>query len=268
MLEFCSKRVQIHLFTLCSLLQIRIQKKNIKELLNKLNQIIVRTLEQESANITDNMKIYLKMLRDDIENQDFFSCHIYDQLYGAKDIERSGWRRKIKEGCIDVARYENVVEHMYYAWLMGVLYLPDAAPVGKQYRGYRKEEILRCLLMHDLAEKYVGDRLPEETTQEHKARENEWMQKIFMYETYNEIASMEAYRKVWGTFELRSKNINGRISKEIDLIQSIYQFCIYKEMGAEFLDNREEEWKKEKNKIRTEIGKKILMEVVLKRFNI
>ena len=55
---------------------------------------------------------------------------------------------------------------------------------------------------------------------------------------------------------------------KIDIIQSIYQFCVYKEMGAEFVDNREEKWRAEKDNIRTEIGKNILNEVVLKRFDI
>lgn len=43
---------------------------------------------------------------------------------------------------------------------------------------------------------------------------------------------------------------------------------IRKELGANFLDNREEKWKKEKDKIKTEVGKNILREVVLKRFAI
>ncbi|MDE5931905.1 MAG: HD domain-containing protein, partial [Lachnospiraceae bacterium] len=263
-----SVNFQIHLFTLCSLLQIRIEKEDVKELLNKLKLIISRTLEQESANISDDMKTYLAMFQDDIENANYSSSHLYDELYGVKDIERSGWCKKIRDGSIDVAKYENVAEHMYYAWLMGMLYLPETAPADKQYAGYQKEEILRCLLTHDLAEKYVGDKLPEETTQEHKIKENEWMHKIFMHDTYNEIASMDAYRNIWEHFDLDSKNINGKIAKEIDIIQSIYQFCIYKEMGAEFLENREEKWKGEKNKIKTGIGKKILKEVVLKRFKI
>ncbi len=259
---------QIHLFTLCSLFQVRIKKKSIKELPNKLRRIISRTLEQESANISDDMKTYLNMLWDDIEKENYSPSHIYDELYGVKDIERSGWCKKIKYGSVDVVRYENVAEHMYYAWLMGMLYLPETAPAGKAYKGYQKEAILRCLLTHDLAERYVGDKLPEETTQEHKIKENEWMHKIFMHDTYNEIANMDAYRDIWENFDLSSGNINGRIAKEIDIIQSIYQFCIYKKMGAEFPADKEEEWKKEKNNIRTEIGRKILKQIVLDRFNI
>lgn len=259
---------EIHLFTLCSLLQIRIQKESMKGILNKLCLIISQTVEQENSNISDDMKIYLKMFYDDIENKNYVSGHIYDELYGVKDIERSGWCKKIKGGSVNVVKYENVAEHMYYAWLMGMLYLPETAPEGNRYRAYQKEEILRCLLIHDLAEIYIGDKLSEEKKQQDKIEENEWMNKIFMHDTYNEIASMDAYRSIWGHFNSEPNNINSIIAKEIDIIQSIYQFYVYKEMGAEFLDNREEEWKKEKNKIRTEIGKKILKEVVLNKYNV
>lgn len=259
---------QIHLFTLCSLLQVRLEDQKMKDLLRKVHSIIVRTLKQERANISDDMKTYLNMLQDDIENEKYSSRHIYDELYGIKDIERSGWVKKIKNGSIDVAEYENVAEHMYYAWLMGMLYLPETPPESTKYIGYQKEEILRCLLIHDLAEKYTEDKLPEEFTSEHEIAENEWMHKIFMHDTYDKIASMDAYRNIWEQFGLSSKNINGKIAKEIDIIQSIYQFCVYKEMGAEFVDNREEKWRAEKDNIRTEIGKNILNEVVLKRFDI
>lgn len=119
-----------------------------------------------------------------------------------------------------------------------------------------------------MAEKYTEDKLPEEFTSEHEITENEWMHKIFMHDTYDKITSMDAYRNIWEQFGLSSKNINGKIAKEIDIIQSIYQFCVYKEMGAEFVDNREEKWRAEKDNIRTEIGKNILNEVVLKRFDI
>lgn len=258
---------EIHLFTLCSLLQIRIQKESMTGILNKLCLIILQTLEQENANISDDMKIYLNMFYEDIENGNYVSSHIYDELYGAKDIVRSGWCKKIKGGSVNVVKYENVAEHMYYSWLMGMLYLPETAPEGNKYKEYQKEEILRCLLVHDLAEIYVGDKLPEEITQQHKIKERECMHKIFMHDTYNQIASMDAYRSIWEQFNSESNNINSIIAKEIDIIQSIYQFYVYKEMGAEFLDNREEKWKKEKNKIRTEIGKKILKEVVLNKYN-
>lgn len=99
-------------------------------------------------------------------------------------------------------------------------------------------------------------------------RDSSRKHKIFMHDTYDKIASMDAYRRIWEQFGLSSNNINGKIAKEIDIIQSIYQFCVYKEMGAEFKDNREEKWRAEKDNIRTEIGRSILKEVVLKRFDI
>ncbi len=147
-----------------------------------------------------------------------------------------------------------------------MIYLPENPPAGEKYKKYNKKKILNCLLIHDLAETYIGDKLPEETTGEHKQKENECMQKIFMHQMYSNVGSMAEYKNIWENFDLNSSDINGKIAKEIDVIQAIYQYCIYKRKGAQFLDNKDREWKKEKNKIKTFLGRKILEEVVLKNF--
>ena len=175
------------------------------------------------SSLEDNMLVYISMLLDDIKNKANTIGHLYHELYALKDIQRSGWVEKIQKGSIQVDRFENVVEHTYYAWLLGMLYLPEKKPEGEKYNKYDKKKILNCLLIHDLAETYMGDHLPEKTTGLIKAEEK-------------------------------------------DIIQAIYQFCVYKRGGAIFEKWKEEEWRKEKNKIKTAPGKKILEEVVLKNF--
>jgi len=63
-----------------------------------------------------------------------------------------------------------------------------------------------------------------------------------------------------------SGDINGRIAYELDKIQALYQFYVYQSKGAEFSDEKVEDWKSERYKITTYLGKKILKEVVLAKF--
>ncbi len=214
---------QIHLFTLCSLIQIRLNDKQYNAERDELCMILSRAIEEMESSLEDNMLVYISMLLDDIKNKANTIGHLYHELYALKDIQRSGWVEKIQKGSIQVDRFENVVEHTYYAWLLGMLYLPEKKPEGEKYNKYDKKKILNCLLIHDLAETYMGDHLPEKTTGLIKAEEK-------------------------------------------DIIQAIYQFCVYKRGGAIFEKWKEEEWRKEKNKIKTAPGKKILEEVVLKNF--
>ncbi|MCM1211469.1 MAG: HD domain-containing protein [Blautia sp.] len=275
---------QIHLFTLCSLVQVRLNQAIDAGILEKLCNIIEDTLENVENRLNKEMRIYLQMLQEDIENKAFARSHLYNELYKVKDIQRRGWLEKIRKGSIKKDGievepgflYENVVEHTYYAWLLGMLYLPERLSLDDKsenfddkdcdYSKYDKKKILDGILIHDLAEVYVGDKLPDETTEEHKKRENECMRRIFMHDMYAGIAKMDDYRSIWKYFGLASSDINGKIAKELDVIQAIYQFCVYKRMGAEFGRKKEAEWKKEKEKIETRIGYDILNEVVLQNF--
>lgn len=258
---------QIHVFTFCSLVQRRWENGMKTGLTEKMLHII-KLIEDRRISLNENMRIYLKMLKTDLsDGKEYRAGYLYDELYEAKEVSRRGWMLKIKKGSIRTKKYENIIEHTYYAWLLGMLYLPDKRPYveGDDYKEYDKRKILDCLLIHDLAETYVKDKMPEEITEKHKIKENEEMQKIYMHETYADFGKMDAYRMAWNNFR-KEGDINGKIAKEIDIIQAIYQFCIYKKQGAVFLDGKEEEWRNEPERIETEIGRKILNDVVMERF--
>lgn len=258
---------QIHLFTLCSLIQIRLDDRQYSVEREELSVILERAIDELENKLEDKMLVYMSMLLDDIKHKVNNIGHLYHELYALKDVQRKGWVTKIKADSIDVDKFENVVEHTYFAWLLGMLYLPEKKPFGKRYSKYDKRKILNCLLIHDLAEAYLGDHLPEETTGQVKDEEKECMRKIFMHSLYPGIANMNSFKETWEKFDLKSDDINGEIAKELDIIQAIYQFCIYKRKGATFEKSKEKEWRREKNKIKTSLGQKILKEVVLNNFS-
>lgn len=272
---------QIHLFTLCSLIQVRMESEESKiddSTLEKLCVVISDTLQNVKNKLNQEMRIYLQMLKEDIEKRSFDRGHLFNELYEVKDILRRGWTDKIKKESIrkEGFRYENVIEHTYYAWLLGMLYLPETLPLSDKhndsdskeynYNQYDKQKILNGLLIHALAKRYTGDKLPEDTVDKDKKEENECMRRIFMHDMYAGIAKMDDYRTIWKTYAFDTYDINGKLVKEIDTIQDIYQFCVYKRMKIELDEQKEIEWREEKSKIQTYIGVDILNEVVLKNF--
>lgn len=258
---------QLNLFTLCSLVQVRLDKQIQGRYLEETEKLINSVLNFSEIKLQEKFEAYLLMMKNDIEKNTYHARNIYNELYAAKDVIRAGWIDRIEKGTVDVDRYENIVEHMYYTWLLGMLYLPDIVLTDEpEYKFYNKNKILDCILIHDLAQTYLGDKRPEETTQQYLGKINSCMQQIFMHDTYTDVQSMERYRNVWKRFELGTQDINGKIAKELEIIQSIYQFYVYKQNGAIFEEQKEAEWRIEKKKIKTFIGRKILQEVVEKTF--
>lgn len=87
-----------------------------------------------------------------------------------------------------------------------------------------------------------------------------------MHDTYDQIGNMSQYKEVWNVYKKDASDINGKIAYELDKIQAMYQFYLYKERGAEFLEEKVLDWKSEKNKITTSLGKRILKQIVFDRF--
>lgn len=257
---------QINLFTLCSLIQARLGMDNLPmNCKQTVKEIIDYTLQEEASNINIDFKAYLTMLSEDIEKGMFSPRCLYEKLYGIKNIEREGWKQEIKNDAF-IRPYENVAEHIYYTWILGMLYLPEEPPKEAEYKFYDKKKILNAVLIHDWAEIDVGDAVPRENTEERKKEEDFRMRVLLMHDTYEQIGSMLQYKQVWNVYGKASSDINGLIAYELDKIQALYQFYVYESMGAQFSERKIIDWKNEKNNITSSIGKRILKEVVLDKF--
>lgn len=260
------RNFQINLFTLCSLVQARLEREDLpEEYVQNVKEVIDRTMQKERSEIDKDFKAYLTMLKEDIETSGYAPYHLYEKLYRLKEIERKGWKQEIKNDR-GGRPFENVAEHIYFTWILGMLYLPDVAPKEKEYDLYDKGKILDAILIHDWAEVDVGDEVPEEDTSERREKEDLRMRVLLMHDTYEKIGDMSRYKKMWNVYGKDRSDINGKLAYELDKIQALYQFYVYKREGARFTDEKIKDWKSEKNKITTLLGQRILKEVVQDRF--
>lgn len=149
-----SYQFQIHLFTLCSLIQQRMNgnKEEYQTEINNLGTVIQKIFKNTDIILMDNMKDYLIMLQEDIAKENYNSGHLFKELYRKKQfVQRESQSQPDKEIIVD-DEFESVIEHAYYCWLLGMLYLPDEAPKEAGYVGYDKEKILRYFLVRNMSE--------------------------------------------------------------------------------------------------------------------
>ena len=265
LLPQAAKFPELDLLTLSTLLQERIQSNESKALpeINKwvsegLNAL--RIYQNRPQNIrSEKIEYYFSSVSDDFEN--FLSAggkydvsqHIYNALRGLKDIKRRQWLEK------NIADPESVSEHSYSAWMLAMLFLPNKL----NHEDYIKHEVLDMLLIHDMAEAKLGDQVldlsePSRTLNEH----NKIMRKLFVKGTYTNVANLTYYYNIW-TGYYYGVNINAKIARDINLIQSTYTFCEYcVKYPNQFTDVDRAKWMREKGKLETDIGYEIYEKLV------
>ena len=254
-----------NLVTLTTILQVRIQSSVTTKMpgLEEYVQKAVNYLElyQTRPQHTSSNKIefYLNSVLDDF--REFLSCDnfdisqcIYDKYRGIKDIKRQQW------ACHDIFDPESVSEHLYSAWLMAMLFLPEETKEA----GYNKREILDMLLIHDLAEAEIGDQVLslDEPSKELKTQ-NAVLRKLFVKGTYPQIANLTYYYNIW-TGYYNGTNINARVARDINTIQTSYTFFeYYLRYPDHFSPTEILAWTKNQDKLNTEIGFKLWEQLIL-----
>ena len=252
---------QIHLFTLCSLIQQRMNKsKEAYQMeINKLGTVIRKITENTEIILSDNMKDYLMMLQEDITKQNYNSGHLFKELYRKKQFLQSEIQSQDIKEIIVEDEWESIIEHAYYCWLLGMLYLPDEAPQEAEYAGYDKGKILTYFLVHNMSSlcgKSQGAEEPHTT-------EKDAMHKIFMHSMYMGIGNMDGYKEIWDDLSLNAKDINGKIASDIDEIEKLFQHLLYENKKWQSEDDMAK-WKIRPN---TSVGVKILNAVIKSNFS-
>lgn len=137
---------------------------------------------------------------------------------------------------------------------------------------------MKQLLIHDIAEAVTGDILKYEKQQDDHLRESQEMGICILRSSYPSIAaSNEEYYNTWQLWN-SPDNINGRVAREIDVIQTLFTLLTYvNEYPDKFEAAELQRWLMEYRLIRTSPGCSILRSVisenqafasVLKKFNV
>lgn len=152
---------------------------------------------------------------------------------------------------------------MYKCWLLGLLYLPDEFDDPE----YDKQSILQILLIHDLGETVTGDiNRPEKlkNLKQYDEEENKVMQSLMFSGTYPTSPNLNHYLDLWENWDNKS-NINYKIAKDIDNIQTIYQYCDYHLAHPDlFSINDTVYWLSGVQELYSEIGKQIYATLITK----
>lgn len=173
----------------------------------------------------------------------------YVLLHKLSSLKRTGW---VDYG---VPNPETVMCHMYDAWILGTIFLP----VESQYEGYDKRRILDMLLIHDLAESVTGDIVTplKDNDPRYDMEEESAMKSILSSISYD--SSLESLWDEW----VGQATINAMVAKDIDILQSIVQFCLYRPDNPS-LQKREstDNWLGKRVRLRTDIGRGLYDRIV------
>ena len=210
--------------------------------------------------VSDKLLYYFQTTKEDIEsyleNSRFDAAMtLFTSLSKMREVKRTQW---LEYGIEDP---ESVAEHTMGAWMLAMIFLPSEY----SEENYNKQEILDMLMVHDMADSLLGD-CPSslsEPTKELK-RQNVLMRKLFLKGTYPEVANMTHYYNVW-TGYYNGQNINARIARDINLIQTANTFFEY--FSKDPLSGSVEQVKKwlgESNKLSTDLGYDLFERIILR----
>ena len=210
--------------------------------------------------VSDKLMYYFQSVSDDIEcyidNSRFDAgFSLYTDLSKMKEVKRSQW---LDMGINDP---ESLAEHTMNSWTLAMIFLPDEC----DDQGYSKREVLDMLLVHDMAEAVLGD-LPSqlsEPTKELKTQ-NALIRKLFLKGTYPEVSNMTHYYNVWVGY-YNGQNINARIARDINLIQTVNTFFDYFLRSPKAFEyDKIKEWLQKCNKLSTNIGYELFDRIIVR----
>ena len=158
---------------------------------------------------------------------------IVTKFYECKyDTQRAGWLNKL---CIE-GRLESVADHSWGAMILAEIILPEQLSDSNHGSGYSKAEVIRSLLIHDLAESYTGDRPADNPGQEFRGiqrrEELDFIELISFLrisdsgQTTGIVFGLERLVERWKSVENRS-DINGKIANFFDKCDAFIQFVVY-----------------------------------------
>ena len=286
------KLLELNIFTLCDLINTRLQHnvndnssttffysinriKTVEYILNGVIDIIDKYLNEYGDKVSNTL--FLSFIQNCQENYRMFPIFLsqgndqiflhpsilINQLYKLKSEERKGWliQEHHDTKTLSMEKYleqkifpsvESVVDHIYYTYLIGLLYLPETIVDSTEYN---KQEVLNIILLHDLGESYTGDLSPCMTDYEKsKIDEDKFNRRLFSswINIYNVDFSNQL--RLWDLWSKKdSSNINYQIANELDKLQLLYQLLMIPDSNERFSDERLQDLQRVSSKIKSPI---------------
>ncbi|HEY1768883.1 MAG TPA: HD domain-containing protein [Chthoniobacterales bacterium] len=167
-------------------------------------------------------------------------------FFELKLTPRSGWRKR------GVETLETVGAHTFGAYLLGLLFLPDAID---NEREFNKARVLDMIAVHDLEEAITGDLLPEQKNPVNEEQAKEIMRDLAFLSTLEGVPNYSRISELWTEFHT-SKTINAQLARELDKLDNLFELYRLRSLGRSISDFEHFEGDL-KSTIRTGVGHKI-----------
>jgi len=175
-----------------------------------------------------------------------------------KTVSRSGWNYSGLNKGIKIERKvknpESVADHTYGAILLAVFFLPETIDFQTNYS---KTDVIKTLIIHDLAESQTGDIVSFNKTDPDKKVEIKILRMILSMDSFKGIANLSEYKTLWANYISKS-TLTAKIASDIDKIDQLVQLITYGGVENNSISDYNS-WKNDLiNDIETEIGKNII----------
>jgi 5'-deoxynucleotidase YfbR-like HD superfamily hydrolase len=215
---------------------------------------IALALLKSKLNLGDQLRAFLVMVANALSRERYSSIDAIIELFALKTIPRIGWvERNIGPG-VEVA--ESVASHVFGAMLLAELLIDRVTP---PITDDERNQIVRLLLYHDLAEAYIGDYKPNDG--ETKSKEGPAIQRIATLATYHLLPRLSQASLQWKRFEFgASPDRCGILARDFDKLDAVFQAFLYRDRFPS-PDNRREFTSDNKDKISTSSLREIAEEI-------
>jgi 5'-deoxynucleotidase YfbR-like HD superfamily hydrolase len=209
------------------------------------------------------VKNYIRDVRDYIASPNVYA-DIVDDVYGLKDIVRKGWTKRERQ----VKNPENVPSHCWSACMLAEMYLTkdlqDCSFASNEEKTkyssyYDKGHILELLLIHDLAETYIGDITPDAKSYEKKGeQEVAIFKQMRVLSSFPKLGSFKNLGDL-GEEYLEGKTFNAQIANDFDQLDALVQVYVYRDrFPVETRVKVKDEWiKYVDEKLKTTLGRNV-----------
>lgn len=274
LLQFCENprlashpAFELNLFTICSLIQSRIEvlPPQTSFPLEPYLDRLIKLLQRPTGNLLpQKLAEYYAMILEDCQsvrtqhhNSGPISVWLYRRFNELNHISRTGWVDH------EIPNPERIGEHMYSAWLMAFLLLPETCD---ESLSYDKQAVMRLLLIHDLGERVTGDipRPKKQLAPDTYAREEDRaMTQLLLKETYPNVGRMDWEYQLWKEWA-EDSSFNAKVAKEIDTLQAAYQLCLYLlNYRKNFSEEKIVSWLSECVELKTSVCRTIFRQLIL-----